>query len=296
MSFLKIQDPAKRDFLVENFLKMKQNIRQDSLSEKLGDISLQRELTKAYKPIIESQSGISKELGTIKENSKLTAEALRALPASISTSLKAIQFPQYPSIDAFEDDPVSDIRTLELGDVATKYLKEYAANKKLTDTTFGIYSKDGRFYIGGSPITIEGDDVTVGNNTYKGTPGLWELMTMKEPNETLYSQNDLDEYREILESSGALYTVKNPNKPKSSRGKKYNKIIKPMLKGKSSTGEGVVVLPQDPDALVEMLALRMASFGAGNTGLRNEIVGISDELLRQNMITDLEYKNLMIQL
>ena len=296
MSFLKIQDPAKRDFLVENFLKMKQNIRQDSLSEKLGDISLQRELTKAYKPIIESQSGISKELGTIKENSKLTAEALRALPASISTSLKAIQFPQYPSIDAFEDDPVSDIRTLELGDVATKYLKEYAANKKLTDTTFGIYSKDGEFYIGDSRITIEGDDITVGNNSYKGTPGLWELMTMKEPNETLYSQNDLDEYREILESSGALYTVKNPNKPKSSRGKKYNKIIKPMLKGKSSTGEGVVVLPQDPDALVEMLALRMASFRAGNTGLRNEIVGISDELLRQNKITDLEYKNLMIQL
>ena len=139
----------------------------------------------------------------------------------------------------------------------------------------------------------------MGNNTYKGTPGLWELMTMKEPNESIYSQNDLDEYEEILKSTGALYTSKNPNKPKSSRSLKYNKIIKPLLstlKGKAPTGKGVVVLPQDPNALVEMLALRMASFRAGNTGLRNEIVGIGDELLRQNKIDEVYYKNLMMQL
>ena len=79
MSFLKIQDPAKSDFIVEKFLKMKQNIRQDSLSEKLGNISLQRELTKAYKPIIDSQSGISKELGAIKESTAATSTALQAL-------------------------------------------------------------------------------------------------------------------------------------------------------------------------------------------------------------------------
>ena len=61
------------------------------------------------------------------------------------------------------------------------------------------------FFIGNSPISIEGYEITVGNNTYKGTPGLWKLMTRKKPDETIYSQNDLDEYEEILNSTGAMY-------------------------------------------------------------------------------------------
>ena len=88
MSFLKITDPAKRDLIVAEFLKTKKNIQQNFLNEKLGDIGLQQELTKFYKPIVDSQSAISKEqnalLSTIKENSAATSNALQALPASIS--------------------------------------------------------------------------------------------------------------------------------------------------------------------------------------------------------------------
>src|SRR6218665_1766721 len=130
MSFLKITDPSKRDFIVEEYLKSKKNIKQNFLSERLGDIGLQRELTKMYKPIVDST--ISKEqkalLSTIKENSVETPNALKALPASISATLKAIKLPQYPSIEAYEEDPVSDIKTLELGDIATKYLQQYASD------------------------------------------------------------------------------------------------------------------------------------------------------------------------
>src|ERR1043165_4318286 len=107
MSFLKITDPAKRDLIVADFLKTKRNIQQNFLSEKLGDIGMQRELVKLYKPIVDSQTAISKEqnalLLTINENSAATSNALKALPASISTTMKAIQFPQYPSIEAYED-------------------------------------------------------------------------------------------------------------------------------------------------------------------------------------------------
>src|SRR5678816_1407797 len=93
-----------------------------------------------------------------------------------------------------------------------------------------------------------------------------------------------------------LFTKKNPNKTKSSRGVKYNKYIKPLLarlKAMPTTGEGVVVLPQASNALVEMLALRIASFQAGNTGVRNEIVGICDELLRQGVIDTDSYLSLI---
>jgi len=54
MSFLKITDLAKRDFIVEKFIESKNNIQRDLISEKLGDIGLQHELTKAYKPILDS--------------------------------------------------------------------------------------------------------------------------------------------------------------------------------------------------------------------------------------------------
>ena len=222
MSFLKINDPAERDRIVEEFLKTKRNIQQNYLSEKLGDIGQQQELMKLYKPIIDSQSGIAKELGSIKENTIATTNALKALPAS--SSLKAVQFPQYPSIEAYED-PVEDIRTLELGDLATKYLHQYASNKKSTDTTFGIRSKDGNFYIGDTPITIQDDDITVLGKTYAGTPGLWELLTMANPNDSIYDDNDRNDYGEILHATGALWQLKNPNKPKSSRSEKYRKLL-----------------------------------------------------------------------
>src|SRR6218665_3000830 len=184
MSFLKITDPSKRDFIIEEFLRSKKNIKQNFLSEILGDIGLQRELTKMYKPIVDSQSTISKDqkalLPTIKENSAETSNA------SITASLKTLPFKQYPSIEAYEEDPVSDLKTLELGEIATKYLQQYASDKRTVDTTFGINSKAGVFYIGNSPISIHNNDVTVGDKTYAGTPGLWELLTMANPNETIY--------------------------------------------------------------------------------------------------------------
>src|SRR6478672_4489930 len=131
MSFLKITDPAKRDLIVAEFLKTKKNIQQNFLNEKLGDIGLQQELTKLYKPIVDSQSTISKEqnalLSTIKENSAATSNALQALPASISSSLKAIE--------AY-DDPVESITTLEFGEIATPYMGNYTENKNLTGKTF----------------------------------------------------------------------------------------------------------------------------------------------------------------
>ena len=320
MSFLKITDPAKRDLIVAEFLKTKKNIQQNFLNEKLGDIGLQQELTKFYKPIVDSQSTISKEqnalLSTIKENSAATSNALQALPASISSSLKAIQFPQYPAIEA-DEHPIEeiDVSTLNLGPIATEYFGRYTT-PNLVDKTFGIYSKEGevgKFYIGDTRIFLKDeDDITVKDKTYIGTPGLWELMTMEIPNKGLLKDKDLSDYTEILIATNAIPQPNRPNYPKSSGGYKYMNYIKPIWeanykkqapkkgkakKGKAaSTGEGVVVLPQDPNALVEMLSLRLASFQAGNTGVRNEIVGICEELLRQGVIDADSYKNLMLQL
>ena len=54
---------------------------------------------------------------------------------------------------------------------------------------------------------------------------------MKEPDKNIYTDNDRDEYAEILQQTNAMKHGNNPasNKPKSSKGYKYKAIIKPCL-------------------------------------------------------------------
>ena len=57
-----------------------------------------------------------------------------------------------------------------------------------------------------------------------------------------------------------------------------------------------IILPSDPVALVERLDILMASKAAVNTGVRNELVSLCDELLRQKLIDKHKYKIIMLQL
>src|SRR6218665_4110833 len=112
---------------------------------------------------------------------------------------------------------------------------------------------------------------------------------MAKPNKTIYDRNDLEEYAEILHVTNAMRQPNNPSKPKSSKGQKYKQIIKPIWDTKVCKIVAIVI-PQDPNALVDMLSLRMVSFTAGNTGVSNELVSICDELLRTGPINKMNIK------
>ena len=60
----------------------------------------------------------------------------------------------------------------------------------------------------------------------------------------------------------------------------------------STSGEGLKILPSDPNALLERFDLLFSSQKAGHTGVRNEIVSILDELKRQGVINTKDYKKL----
>ena len=89
MSFLKITD-----FIVNEFLKTRQNIQQNFLSERVDDLNTQYELSKLFKPVTDMQKdlkeGIVSELKPIREG-------MKNLP-------KVITFPQFSSITAYDDD------------------------------------------------------------------------------------------------------------------------------------------------------------------------------------------------
>ena len=92
-------------------------------------------------------------------------------------------------------------------------------------------------------------------------------------------------------------------KPKANKSLKWKYILKSIWDEKDLyTGNGLtssvptIILPCDPIALVERLDILMASKAAGNTDVRNELVSVCDELLRQNLIDKHKFEIIMLQL
>ena len=172
MSFLKIRDPTKRNQMVEEYLDLKKNIRDNLLSEKTGEQQLQTDLSKIFKPITETQKAAAKEI----------TEELKPIKKGIESLPQAITFPAYPSIEASKD-PLEGKDSQYIGDLAGKYLRKFAGKDEAyeADKTYGLYDKDGKFYIGNKLTIIVDNDLVVGKDEYEGTPGLWELIMSKEP-------------------------------------------------------------------------------------------------------------------
>ena len=53
--------------------------------------------------------------------------------------------------------------------------------------TFGLRDKNGKFYIGNKEIKIKENNIIVGNKEYTGTPGLWELIVARSPDDKMFT-------------------------------------------------------------------------------------------------------------
>ena len=135
----------------------------------------------------------------------------------------------------------------------------------------------------------------VDGEEYKGTPGLWELIVSKNPDDNIYTYNDYDNYARLMLKTNAFHRDNNPdsNYPESSKGQKWKRILKTIWDNRVEyEGSGVVVIPNDPNALLEKLNLLLASQEAGHTCVRHELVSICDELKRQGVLDPKAYKKL----
>ena len=68
MSFLKITDPRKRDFLVQEYLKTRDKVCKNYTTERTDELGAQRELMKLFKPVIETQKTVAKDLPKKSQN------------------------------------------------------------------------------------------------------------------------------------------------------------------------------------------------------------------------------------
>ena len=311
MSFIKVKDPRKREELVRDFLETRKRIKDNFIARKVGEAEYQTGLTKLFKPVTETQKETAKE---IIEAQKATAEKITSELIPIKEGVKELPlklFNQvFPSIEFNERDITN------LGSIAVNNLKRYFKPNE-GDLSTGIRDKDGSFYIGSEPVRIRDNNIFIGNTEYSGTSGLWKLITSKNiPDKSEYTPEDLVAYSYIMLKTNTARNKYNPRgQYRGGNNRKMNEIIKPFVrelendntdnKNNFTTkvlehfehedeigGDGLKILPSDPNALINRFDLLFSSKKAGHTGVKNEIVSILDELKRQGVINVNDYKKL----
>ena len=319
MSFLKINDSLKRDAIVKEYLELKNRIRGNFLSERIGESQLQTDLLKFYRPITETQKATTREitegLKPVREGLETIRKEVHDIPGIVS-DMEAVK--KYGQEKQEEEEEEEEEKSGTLGDIAYKYLHgEEPYNR---DKTFGIhFGTDGNYHMGAQQgkdgiyrgntkmITIAYNNIYVDGEKFKGTPGLWELIMEKEPKK--YTEEDLKRYGDLLFKTNAINQDFNKNNPypRANRSYKWQNIVgfiwaertagkkigeTSVKRVKKTDGKGVVVIPSDPNALLERLDLLLASKEAGHTGVMNELVSICDELKRQGVLDTNAYKKL----
>ena len=311
MSFIKVKDPRKREELIRDFIETRKRIKDNFIAKKVGEAEYQTGLTKLFKPVTETQKAttekITQELLPIKEG-------IEKLSGAISEAGQSL-----PALGITEEE------LIKIGPIARKYIQ---SNLGRATTKAGLYSEDDNLKIGYRPVKIENDDIIIGDTPFKGTVGLWELITSKDiPDKTEYSAEDLAGYITIMHITKATY---DKNNKRVGGNEKMNKLIKPLVKAleEDKSGNKLIteinkhfgfeeeyeeeeyeeaatipftptkgtglpkILPSDPNALIDRFDLLFSSKKAGHTGVRNEIVSILDELKRQGVLKTNEYKKI----
>jgi len=157
--------------------------------------------------------------------------------------------------------------------------------KQLINNIFQLGNKEIQFI--DNVIHIGGD-----SRTYPVTGGLIDLLFMKTPESRKYTQADLNTYKLILFQTSA-HRTSNGERIRKSGGIKY-KIISNLFSEKNNiiTGAGInmrlqkhnIIYWNKPNELVDRLRLLYSSLAAGNTGVRNEIISICEELVEARIL------------
>lgn len=270
------------------------------------------------KPLIEAIESLGKEIkGVTDDNRNLITELIPVAQQNINN------YPPTPSETSFEkrlfaspkalpetketkDD--EEEKEIQLGPLASRYL---STNRLDKDEVFGLYSIDiagvVQWKIGSYNVFFDNDDLIIYSESkiaqdpstpiyekFKGTEGLWELITRKQP--VGFTNEDYETYKKILKMTNALYQNHDPsqNRVKSSSSDKYKTLIKPIWLELKTKGEGLkerkqgkgikryTNMPQqfvwmdDVRKLVDRLLVIAGEEAAGNKNFYNEKVGIME--------------------
>jgi hypothetical protein len=280
--FIQIDDPKKRDKIVEDFLKTRKNIKQNFEQDRISNIGFREETQKLFKPITES---ITEQKASQKENMTILAQN----QGKIYQKLKEL-----PAITESKHIMVSDLIKNYLSDNNPKersnagYSIKYDATKK-------------QHTIGNQVIKFDNNSMEIASHRYEATEGLMILLTKKSLDMDKIFEEDQEDYKRILIDTNALYQNFDPStgRVNSDSSEKWKFISTELFPNKFKKKGGTIgdknttFLPSDPNSLIEQLQLSIASYTAGNNGEYNKINSILDELLKQKIITKNKYEKII---
>ncbi|KYN04509.1 hypothetical protein ALC62_04622 [Cyphomyrmex costatus] len=171
-------------------------------------------------------------------------------------------------------------------------------NESGMDRVYGAYlDKDG-LMLGNKRFDVDdADNIIIDGVRNAGTPGLYELIFKRLPDDTLHTEEDMREYKSMLQATNAhKHKHHSQGRVLVNRGYKYKNIIKPLVTPMKKFGKGLLramtlndnaieyVHWDDPNELVDRLRLLDASQRAGNTAHGNEMPSIIEELREAGLI------------
>ena len=113
------------------------------------------------------------------------------------------------------------------GAIASPYLSPYVHKSGVLDAEYGLRKVGDRFFIGNSDVTVDRySDFYIRNKHFKGTRGLWELLTRKKVDTKIVTDSDLRQYKRILTLTSAHLEGYEPGAPiHISKGVKFRTVI-----------------------------------------------------------------------
>jgi hypothetical protein len=138
------------------------------------------------------------------------------------------------------------------GPRATSYLALYAYNSDSLDRQYGIRKDGDKYRIGNSTDTIDGDRNIYHNvKRFKGTEGLWEILTRKKPNLAAVTTKEFRKYKSILQMTNAHFEHYEPGSYiHVSRGVKYRDVIAKLFTQRGQKNRGLRIKYGGPCPLV----------------------------------------------
>ncbi|KYM94628.1 hypothetical protein ALC62_14741 [Cyphomyrmex costatus] len=305
---------AERERTAKLIAKTRESIRKKHRALKTGIMESEIALEKKFKPIVEPLRQIvditerdksSKIRDVVKV--KTLKDSQHHFPSTQDEEVFETSNRTDPSLETSVREVLStpqgrDRLNSQLGPLGHIYINALLSGDKRNeiDHVYGVYFDENGTMMGDKKFDVDTDDtIIIDGNRYKGTPGLYELIFKRLPDDDIYTENDKQTYKSILLTTNAHRRRHNAEMPvKSNKGYKYKYIIGPLVSAHRtmSLGAGVPTTMRvtddkvdyvhwdDPNELVDRLQLLDASRTAGNNAHDNEILSILEELREAGFI------------
>lgn len=252
--------------ILNELVKAKDCIRRKYNALKAGETNVQQLVSKTFKPIIDPLNKISNTsfLAPPKPPQNIDKNNIEE-----TEPIEILLDEENASEDKYQQRIINWFQSYDL------------------DKTYGpkLDYSNGVITLGNGKINFFQNTLIIKDTIYPLTPELVRLLFYKHP--TVYNENDLERYKQILIQTSAHLTQNGKKNRKG--GDKYTEIIEKLF---PTSGSGLSVKLQkhnsvywdDPNELVDRLRLLLSSHAAGNTGVSNEILSIFEELLEAGLI------------